>query len=65
MLRRYAVIACWTAAGCALLTAWLVTREGFAFDVLAGRLLFAFAAVSFGWHAWVLWLVAQVRPSGR
>ena len=65
MARRYATIACWTAVACALLTAWLVTREGFAFDVLAGRLLFAFAAVSLLWHAWLLWRIAQARPPGR
>jgi hypothetical protein len=59
--RRYALIACWTMVGAALVTAWLGTREGFAFDPRTARFLFAFCSVSLAWHACFLYILAQYR----
>lgn len=61
--RRYALIACWTVIGAALITAWLVTREGFAFDPRTPRFLWAFCGVSLAWHACFLYILARYRST--
>jgi hypothetical protein len=61
--RRYALIACWTMIGAVLVTAWLATREGFAFDPRTARFLFAFCGVSLAWHACFLYILAQYRTT--
>jgi hypothetical protein len=49
--RRYALIACWTVVGAALVAAWLATREGFVFDARTARYVYLFCGVSLAWHA--------------
>jgi len=61
--RRYALIACWTMIGAALVTAWLATREGFAFDPRTARFVLAFCGVSLTWHACFLYVLARYRST--
>jgi len=63
MARRYAIIACWTAIGCVLVTAWLATHEHLAFDARATKLLYGFAGASLAWHAVFLWVLARMRST--
>jgi hypothetical protein len=61
--RRYALIACWTMIAAALVTAWLATREGIAFDPRTARFLLAFCGVSLAWHASFLYILARSRST--
>jgi hypothetical protein len=61
--RRHALIACWTTIGAALVTAWLATREGLAFDPRTVRFLLAFCGVSLTWHACFLYILARYRST--
>jgi hypothetical protein len=61
--RRYATMACWSTIGCALVTWWLATREGFAFDLRGARLLYAFCASALAWHAFSLYAIARYRAA--
>lgn len=62
LARGYALIACWSAVGCLLLTTWLVERPGFAFDTRSARVLVAFCAFSLVWHLCFLYVVARTQP---
>lgn len=61
LVRRYALIACWSAVGCLLFAAWLVERPGFAFDTRSARVLVAFSAFSLVWHLCFLFVVARAQ----
>ena len=59
--RRYALIACWTVVGAALVAAWLTTREGFVFDARSARYIYVFCGVSLAWHAFFVYTVSRLR----
>lgn len=59
--RRYALIACWTVVGAALVAAWLATREGFVFDARAARYIYLFCGASLAWHAFFGYTVSRPR----
>ena len=61
--RRYALIACWTVVGAALVAAWLATREGFVFDARGVRYVYMFCAASLAWHAYFLYRLARFRAA--
>jgi hypothetical protein len=61
--RRYALVACWTVVGAALVTAWLMTREGLTFDAKIAAYVYAFCAASFVWHVLFVALIARWRAS--
>ena len=61
LARRHSLIACWSAVGCLLLTAWPVERPGLAFDTHSARVLVAFCVVSLVWHLRLLYVLARAR----
>jgi hypothetical protein len=63
LVRRYSIIAAWSMIGAMLITAWLVVREGLAFDTRSSDLLFAFCGFSFVWHLFYLYVLASARSA--
>lgn len=61
LARRHSLIACWSAVGCLLLTAWLIERPGLAFDTHSAGILVAFCVVSLVWHVRLLYVLARAR----
>lgn len=60
--RRYSTVACWTAIGCVLLAAWLISRPELGFDAHDAALLVGFGGFSLAWHLWFLRVLARSRP---
>jgi hypothetical protein len=65
LVRRYALISCWSAVGCLLFAAWLVERPGFAFDTRSARVLVAFCVFSLAWHLCFLFVVARAQRAAN